>query len=155
MKGFKGLLGALAVTGLLTVGVGAGPAHATGVTCVDQRTGTELTANKVGNDWGTDVFDAQSGDVIATRGGDDIVYVGELDSNVVICLGDGNDETRFDFVPAAGSLSVMGGPGNDRIAGGDNYDVLNGGAGFDVVNAYGGSDICRNAEFHQGCEALG
>jgi Ca2+-binding RTX toxin-like protein len=155
MKGFKAFLGALAAAGLLTVGVNAGVAHAVGETCVDQRTGRELTANKVGNDWGTDVFDAEPGDVIATRGGDDIVYVGEFDSDVVICLGDGNDATRFRLVPAQGSLSVMGGPGNDQVAGGNSFDVLNGGAGFDVVNAHGGYDVCKNADFLAGCEALG
>lgn len=155
MKGIKGFLGALAIGGLLAVGLNTGVAHAVGETCVDQRTGRELTANKVGNDWGTDVFYAESGDVIATRGGDDLVYVGEYDSNVVICLGDGNDTTAFQSFPALGSLSVMGGPGDDRIAGGDGDDSLNGGAGFDSVVAYRGLDFCRNAEAVQGCEFFG
>ena len=144
----------LAVTiGLSTVGLTTGVAEAGYATCVDQRTGSELVANKVGSE-GPDVITAESNDVIATLGGDDKVFAGEWDSNVVICLGAGNDQVDYDFTPAAGSLSVMGGPDDDIIRGGNGDDWLNGGSGYnDSVLAFDGYDRCKNAEFTQSCES--
>lgn len=104
---------------------------------------------------------------IATGGGDDKVYLGDVGNFSVVFSGDGND-----LVDLSGCLAIstgLGGEGNDVLLGsaGDNWlgggdgsdtlegrggnDELTGGVGRDILHGGAGSDIFRYNSVQDSC----
>ena len=163
-----------ALAGVFAVGVAvatgftaAGPASAAPtpapapLTCVDPRTGVALTATIVGTP-GDDVIWATPGSVVKALGGDDIVFIDDVQTRALICL-DGGADWSGPADPAnvaVGSVSVRGGSGPDSITGATGNDILLGeadndslvgGPGMDTADGGDGTDRC-DAESEMYCE---
>ena len=84
------------------------------------------------------IWDGPGNDVVDAGPGADVVY--PRDAHNTLALGPGDDVVDF---PAAGSLRVDGGPGNDSIQGGIAADRLAGGDGDDVISGHRGPDVLQ------------
>lgn len=74
-------------------------------------------------------------DVVKSKGGRDIIYVG--DGNDTVFGGDGNDH----IVGGAGNDVIYGERDRDTIYGGDGDDFLKGGRGDDLIKGENGDDV--------------
>lgn len=83
---------------------------------------------------------------VQMKGGDDLLAVRSLNTNVVAFMGEGVDTVKLGFVSLStifgegGKDNLTGGPGNDYIRGGDGIDKIVGGPGNDDLDGEAGTD---------------
>ncbi|MBT2207919.1 MULTISPECIES: calcium-binding protein [Actinomadura] len=134
----------------LTPALSAGPASATSTTCLDERTGKDMTAT-VPAGAGADNIWVVNGNVVSAQAGDDRIFLdqvtdGPFPSDAVTCGDNGDDWIGSYLAQPSGSIAARGGTGADTLLGGTAGDFLNGNAGTDNLIGNDGDDRLKGED---------